>query len=65
VVPFKNWIRRIEAETTPPRQVRARAAFVRTWARDDLRSRLGRTRKHDLPGCPRHQPGICRRTRTA
>ncbi len=31
--PFKNWIRRIEdieAETTPPRQVRARAAFVRT-----------------------------------
>jgi hypothetical protein len=27
---FKNWIRRIEAETTPPRQVRARAAFVRT-----------------------------------
>jgi hypothetical protein len=21
---------------------------------DDLRSRLGRTRKHDLPGCPRH-----------
>jgi hypothetical protein len=39
---FKNWIRRIEAETTPPRQVRAR-----------------------LPGCPRHQPGICRRTGTA
>jgi hypothetical protein len=28
--PFKNWIRRIEAETTLPRQVRARAAFVRT-----------------------------------
>src|SRR5271166_3131002 len=27
--PFKNWIRRIEAETPPPRQVRARAAFVR------------------------------------
>jgi hypothetical protein len=35
------------------------------WKRPSTTSWLGRTRKHDLPGCPRHQPGIGRRSGTA
>ena len=64
--PFKNWIRRIEAETTPPHDKFAHALHSSVHEREmNLRSRLSRTRKDDLPGCPRHQPGICGRTGTA